>query len=96
MNITNVLAEIGQQAHLKNATTTEREMLFTEMYIPTAVQTALITNDRESLEKLAGFKQNIICFIGSPAKERDTPKDDNKPPQEDEPFKEQPQIAKTG
>ena len=31
-------------------------------------------------------KEDIVCFILGPGKEHDVPKEDNKPPAEDEPF----------
>jgi hypothetical protein len=96
MKITQVLEIIGQQPQMRHAATINCKKLLTEMSIPIMVQTALIINDRCALEKLAGFRRDIICFIATPAKERDMPKDDNKPPKDDEPVKEEAIIAKAG
>jgi len=96
MKITKVLETIGLEPQLRHSATIDCEKLLTEMSIPTAVTIALISNDRYALEQLAGFKRDIICFIATPAKERDMPKDDNKPPKGDEPLKEEALLARVG
>jgi hypothetical protein len=94
MNITHALEQIGQQPALKQVATNEGKKLLTMLSIPNVLQTALISNDRNTLEKLAGFKKDIVCYIASPEKEGDLPKDGNKPPQEDNPLNEEETLSK--
>ena len=60
------------------------------------MKTALVSNDRSSLEKLVGFKKDIVCYIASPEKEGDIPKDGNTPPKEDDPLNEEARLSKAG
>ncbi len=84
MDTLKILEVIGQSPKLKNMPSDQSRELLRSMLIPELLITPLLTNDRQSLEEIAGFKQDIICFVLSPAREREVPKDDNKPPEEDE------------
>jgi len=89
MNITDSMECIGQQPSLKKAAASHAEKILTQQLIPAILQKALLSNDKIALEKLAGIKKDIVCFIASPAKEGEIPKDDNKTPEEDEPLHEE-------
>jgi hypothetical protein len=94
MDITLALEKIGQQPILKKMAINEGKKLLDKMSVLEVLKVPLISNDRNSLEKLAGFKKDIVCFIASPAKEDDMPKDGNKPPQEDDPLNEEATLNK--
>ena len=89
MKVTNALEDIGQQPELKKMVNIDAEIILTKQLDPRNLQKALLSNDRSTLEKLAGFKQDIICYIASPEKDDDIPKDGNKPSEEDNPLNEE-------
>jgi len=89
MKVTDVLESIGQRPELKKMVCTDAATILTQQLVPSNLQKSLLLNDRDTLEKLAGFRQDIICYIASPEKEGDMPKDGNKPPEEDEPLNEE-------
>jgi hypothetical protein len=95
MNTVKVLAEIGQNPKLKNTSGSQMRELLSGMFIPEQLLTPLLKNDKKALEE-AGFKQDIVCFILSPAREREVPKDDHKPPEEDEVPYEKSSILQFG
>jgi hypothetical protein len=94
MDVTQALEKIGQQPSLKKIAIEEGRKILGRLSVPGTLQKPLISNDRSSLEKLAGFRKDIVCFIASPAKEGDMPKDGNKPPQEDDPLNEESKLSK--
>lgn len=95
MNITTILENIGQQSNLKYSAV-NYEQLLTEMFVPSPLKKALIANDKEQIANLSGCKKDIICFISSPEKEGDVPKDNNEPPMEDEDFPQAQTLPKVG
>ena len=96
MHITQALEKIGQQPVLKNIAINEGKKLLEKLSVPCVFHIPLISNDRNALEKLAGFKKDIVCYIAAPEKESDMPKDGNKPPQEDDPLNEEATLSKVG
>ena len=96
MSITDVLEKIGQQSNLKYSAEVDSRRLLTEIFVPNVVQRALVEKDKNTLSKLFGVRQDIVCFISSPSKEHDTPKDDNKPEPEDLPFPDESSISRVG
>lgn len=85
-SITEVLERIGQQSNLKYSAEVNSRKLLTELFVPEVIQQALIYRDTAILSKFFGTKQDIVCYISNPYKDKETPKDDNKPKPEDEPF----------
>jgi len=94
MQITQALEKIGQQPDLKKVAVDKRKKLLEKLSVPDVFHIPLISNDRKSLERLAGFKKDIVCYIAAPEKESDMPKDGNKPPQEDNPLNEEATLSR--
>ncbi|MEW6991174.1 hypothetical protein AADZ91_10835 [Colwelliaceae bacterium 6441] len=83
-SITELLENIGQQSNLKYSAEVNSRKLLTELFVPEVIQQALIYHDNSVLAKFFGVKQDIVCYILGPYKDRETPKDDNKPEPEEE------------
>lgn len=96
MSITDVLEKIGRQSNLKFSAEVNSSKLLTELFVPNVIQRALIANDQQALVKLLDIKPDIVCYISVPTKDRETPKDDNKPNPDDLPFPEESAQSKAG
>jgi hypothetical protein len=84
MNTTQILEEVGQQPKF-NGLSCRKDLLMNSK-LSGKLKSALITNDRFALEELGGFNRQIICYIASPARESDMPKDGNKPSDDNQPL----------
>ena len=89
MDILKALENIGQTPKFESTSNSQLRSLLTSLFVPEYLLTPLLANDKETLEEVAGFKKDIVCFILSPAREQEVPKEDHKPPEdEDEPYEQ--------
>ena len=89
-NITELLNTIGKQSNLRFSAEVDSKQLMTDMFVPEAIQQALFTRDTAALAQLLGVKQEIICYVSVPSRDKETPKDDNQPEPEELPDQEDP------
>lgn len=83
--IIELLELIGRQSTLNQIVHTDAQRIFDELNMPDSVQKALLNRDLALQAKLFGIKQDIVCYISIPSKDKETPKDDNQPEPEDIP-----------
>jgi len=96
MKIIQVLEQTGLQVNFDDSATSSRRRLLMKSMLPDSLKFALLSNNTSALEELIGLKKDIICYIASPARESDMPKDDNKPSEDDEPPYEEKGFLKAG
>lgn len=89
-NITELLEVIGRQSNLRYSAEVNLEQLLTEMFVPEAIQKALLSRDSAALAELLDVKQDIVCFISVPSRDKENPKDDNQPEPEELPDQDDP------
>jgi len=79
------LEKIGQSAAFANSIYENNEIVINNEMLGEGRMSLTLADTKAMVDNLKGG-HDIVCFIFSPAKEHEVPKEDNKPPKEDEPF----------
>jgi hypothetical protein len=68
-SIIDFLEKLGQDAHLRHATSSDVQEALMQAGIEPAVREAILTGDEHALESRLGARSNVCCLIYSPIKE---------------------------
>jgi hypothetical protein len=70
-NVIDFLEKLGQDSHLRHATSTEVDQALLRTGIEPALRAAILGSDRRMLETLLGATHNTFCGINVPEDQED-------------------------